>query len=933
VINPFLVNTLEGIRGYLPKLLERLILNNMMKFFRLFSILSFLTVLWLPAFSQQDSIPVTTLVEKVNKQVTDIPLEKVYLHFDKPYYAVGDTIWFKAYLTSIQNIPSELSKIIYVDVLSSKDSIVESIKIPVMNGVAPGSIPISDASYKQGNYHIRAYTRWMINFSPDYFYSKNLLVGNAINKDVSTDITFKSTATDRNVKVNAQVLLKNEDNLPLSNRRVNWEVIVDYERISRGRGDTDAKGLLNIEFSSSRDVDLRSGQLIATIDIGKTKPVEVVFPLQTAFSENDVQFFPEGGDLVADLPSEVAFKALRSDGLGVELTGTVVDEEGNVVTEITSKHLGMGKFLLTPETNKTYFANVQFADGTKGTFKLPAVKSEGIIVSVDNSDLMNVKFVIRANRPYVEKNYNSGFYIVGRNGGIVYYAAQSILRNQEYSASIPKKNFPSGIAQLSILSASGNVLSERIVFIRQGDALNMDLSSDLTKYTQRQKVQMKLSASSDGKPSLGSFSVAVIDETKVPVNEDKETTILSSLLLSSDIEGYIEEPNYYFYDVNDKKLSDLDLLMLTQGYRRYTYADILANKPPAISYLPEKSLAISGMIRRKDGMPLTNGRLLLQIPERSFYKDGNTDDKGRFSFTDLAFQDSVEVVINARNNLNSENLMIMTDGEPFPEPDISATKPDQLINIDSALETYLQNNKLNNSSGFLLREVTIEARAPRAPSHADYGALTGLSMQADYLYKGDQLAGCNNLIGCLTGSMGLTYIDRVLYLSRSYTAGNRLPVEIYANGLQVDVNYLMGIQVEGIESIEVFMNDGVSGINSRNRTNGVLVINMKEVKKTKVSAQDIADLFPPTNVMTFMPNGYSAERQFYVPKYAGPQTTLQSKDNRTTIYWNPYLVTDENGELSFEYFNSDGKGTFRVVVEGVDEDGHIGRSVYRYQVE
>jgi len=905
----------------------------MMKYIKLISILSLLTILWFPAFSQQDSIPVTTIVEKVNKQVTDIPLEKVYLHFDKPYYAVGDTIWFKAYLTSVQNIPSELSKIIYVDVLSSKDSIVESIKIPVINGVAPGSIPISDASFKQGNYHIRAYTRWMLNFSPNYFFSKNLLVGNAINKDISTNITFNSTATDKNVKVSAQVLFKNEDNVPLSNRRVNWEVVVDYERVSRGRGDTDTKGLLNIEFSSSKDVDLRSGQLIATVDIGKTKPINVSFPLQKVALENDVQFFPEGGDLVADLLSEVAFKALRSDGLGVELTGTVVDADGNIVAQMSSQHLGMGKFLFTPENNKIYFANVQFADGTKGTFKLPDVKPEGISVSVDNSDLTNLKFVIRSNRPYLEKNFNSGFYIIGRNGGIVYYAAQTVLRNQEYSASIPKKNFPTGIAQLSILSSSGKILSERVVFIKQADSLTMGLTSDLSKYTQRQKVQMKLNASSEGKPSLGSFSVAVIDESKVPVNDDKETTILSSLLLSSDIEGYIEEPNYYFYDVNDKKLSDLDLLMLTQGYRRYTYNDILANKLPAISYLPEKSLAISGMIRRKDGMPLTNGRLLLQIPERSFYKDGKTDDKGRFSFTDLAFQDSVEVVINARNNLNSENLMIMTDGEPFPQPDISASAPDQIINIDSALDTYLQNSKLQNSSGFLLREVTIEGRAARAPSHADYGALTGLSMQADYLYKGDQLAGCNDLVSCLTGSMGLTYVDRVLYLSRSYNTGNRLPIEIYANGLQVDVNYLYGIQVEGIESIEVFMNDGVSGINSRNRTNGVLVINMKEIKKTKVSAQDIADLFPPTNIMTFMPNGYSAERQFYVPKYSGPQTTLQSKDNRTTIYWNPYLLTDENGDVNFEYFNSDGKGTFRVVVEGVDEDGHIGRSVYRYQVE
>src|SRR5690606_33185629 len=123
-----------------------------MKFPRLFITLFLLTVFKLTAFSQQDSIPVTELVEKVTKQVTDAPLEKVYLHFDKPYYAVGDTMWFKAYLTSVQNVPSPLSKIIYVDVLTSKDSLVNTIKIPVVNSVANGNLPISPFQYKQGNY-------------------------------------------------------------------------------------------------------------------------------------------------------------------------------------------------------------------------------------------------------------------------------------------------------------------------------------------------------------------------------------------------------------------------------------------------------------------------------------------------------------------------------------------------------------------------------------------------------------------------------------------------------------------------------------------------------------------------------------------------------------------------------------------------------------
>src|SRR5690606_13584475 len=143
--------------------------------------------------------------------------------------------------------------------------------------------------------------------------------------------------------------------------------------------------------------------------------------------------------------------------------------------------------------------------------------------------------------------------------------------------------------------------------------------------------------------------------------------------------------------------------------------------------------------------------------------------------------------------------------------------------------------------------------APKAPSHADYGALAGLNAQSDYLIKSDQLKGCNNLLSCLSGSMGLLYTNNLLYLSRGYNAGNSRPIEIYANGISVDIYYLQGLQVRGIESIEEFVNDSISRINSRTGTSGVMVINMEEIKKVNMSSQEIADLFPLTNVMFFMP--------------------------------------------------------------------------------
>lgn len=904
-----------------------------MKYLKTIVIFAFLISIKLTAYSQQDSIPITTILEENSKLNMEFPLEKVHVHFDKPYYAVGDTVWFKAYLTSIQNIPSPLSKIVYLDVVTSRDSLVETIKLPVMNSVATGSISLSHLNFEQGNYHIRAYTRWMLNFSPAYFFTHNLYVGNSINKELSTHITLTNSTTDKNVKVNAGISFKNEANRPLQNRKVSWEVIADYDRISRGRGITDGNGFLALDFTSSRDVPIREGKLITTLEVGKNEFLKTSFPLTSVNSENDVQFFPEGGELVSDLPTQVAFKAIRSDGLGIEIKGDIVDAAGNTIASLSSEHLGMGKFTFIPQVNGVYFANINFSDGTKGTFQLPAVKAEGISLAVDNSDPLNLKFKINANPAYLKKNFNKGFYIVGRSGGVVYYAAQSVLRNQVHTGSVPKSNFPSGIAQLSILSTTGKVLSERVAFVLQNDTLNMSLKADLPSYKTRQKVNMKFHAAIADQPVLGNFSVSVIDESKVPINEDNETTIVSNLLLSSDIEGYIEKPNYYFSKTDTERLAKLDLLMLTQGYRRYLYKDIISAQTPPVGFLPEHALSVSGIIRRSDGMPLAQNQILLQIPEKSFYKDGITDDKGRFIFTDLIFQDSVEAIINARGSSSARNLMINVDGEPYPALSKNINAADELLNIDSVLGTYLENSKLQNSTGFLLKEVQIEGRIKK-PSHTDHSALTGLAMLADFTTEGDQLSGCTILINCLSTVMGLTYVDNFLYITRTYNSGNRVPAEIYVGGMPVDINYLHNLQTSGVESIEVFLNDGLTGINQRSNTSGVVVINLKETPKgQQLSKQEFNELFPPTNIMKFMPKGYSVERAFYVPRYTGPRTSLQSKDSRSTIHWNPLILTNESGDAEFEYFTADDKGTYRVVIEGIDSDGHIGRTVYRFKVE
>lgn len=883
------------------------------------------------ANAQTADIPLTAILEKKAKLSQDFPGEKVHIHFDKPYYGIGDTIWFKAYVTLEQHVPSPLSKILYVELINQKDSLVESLKLPVLNSVSSGSIDLNYLNYKEGNYHIRAYTKWMLNQSPNYFFKKNIYIGNAINKDLQTHISYKGSITDKAYKVNSRIQYKDERGLPLSNKKVTWEVIADYERVVKGKGTTDNNGFIDLDFSSPIKVALNRGSLITTIDDGNDRSLTQSFPLKTAILENDIQFFPEGGEMIDGIYSNIGFKAIRSDGLGVEVKGKVLDNQGNEIATISSQHLGMGVFAFTPEKSKKYIVKVSFADGSQKTVNLPEVKTEGMSLSVNQIE-GNLQIKINANQEYLSKNLNQGFYIIAQNAGNVYYAAQSTLKGTVYNGEVALDKFPTGILQLTLLSSNGLPLNERLVFIKRKDDLNIQVKTDLPVYAGRQKVKMSINNTGGLELAEGNFSVAVVDDGKVPFNEDEEITINSNLLLTSDLEGFIEQPNYYFNKTDTKKLADLDILMLTQGYRRFLFKDIIADKMPPLRFFPEQGIDISGTIRKSNGMPLDKGRLLLQIPDKYFSTTSTTNEEGKFLFSNMIFKDSSDVVINARNNINSKDLRITIDGDAYPSIYANINAPKEILNLDSALSKYLQNNKLEHRNSFMLREVVVKAGAIKKISHTDHSALTGLNMMADRVTSGEQLQGCGQFVNCLSGS-GLTFIDNMLFLTRTYNQGIKIPIEIYVNNMPVDVSYLASINSKDVESIEVFNNDGLTGINKRTNTNGVLVINMKEVKKVPLNKDQLKDLFPPTNVLTYKPKGYAAERQFYLPKYSGPRTTIQPQDLRSTIYWNPIVITDKTGKATFEFFNGDEKGTYRVIVEGIDNNGNIGRSVSKYQVK
>lgn len=898
-----------------------------MRFFT-FSVLSAIlnTVFNCTAFSQQpDTVSLNTVIAKTQNFTQSYPVEKVHLHLDKPYYAVGDTIWFKAYVTAGLHQPTPLSKIVYVDIINNRDSLMQTLKLPVSQGIAWGNIALNALSYQQGNYTIRAYTRWMMNFDPDYLFTRTIYLGNS-EKKVTTHITYISGTSPA-----ARIVFNDPDGKPYAGRQVTWQIDGEDKKSQKGKGVTDQNGVLIARIPETG----KTSSLVTRLELGEKEFASNTFPLEFGEANFDVQFFPEGGELISGIPVKIAFKAVQANGRSVEVKGTITDNDGNVVVDFASAHLGMGAFVLVPDVNKTYSASVSTSGGLKKVFVLPKIKPSGITLAVNNTSSDNLGLKIICNNEFLAANQNKNFYLVARVGETIYYAAQTILQKQVYSALIPKDKFPSGIVQLTLFAASAQPLSERIAFVRQKDQLNLTLKTEKAAYGRRQKVKLSVGAGSSNSPAEAYLSVAVVDETKVPFDEDAETTILSNLLLTSDLKGYVEKPNYYFNHPTEKTDAHLDILMLTQGYRRFLYSDILAGKNPPLYFLPEQGIEISGILRTSNGMPINKGNVKLKIADKYFTAYAVTDGGGAFKFSNLVIPDSSEVVITSMD-YRYKNPMLTIDQTSFVPGNSKSKRPDAILNIDSLMSRYLQNNKRIFKNSHMLKEVVIVGNSvSNAPSHSDYPSLSGLSTWPDHLITKDRFGNCPSFLNCITTlSVGTTYQDEHFYITRDYNAGNRTPMQVFYNGMPVDASFLSTVNSNEIESVEVFLKDELGLVNRSFNSNGALVVNGKKIEKKKqMSLDEIRKILPKSGEVKIMPQGYSVSREFYSPRYAA-QSAVQNSDLRTTIYWNPKIKTDKStGNSAVEFYNSDGRGTYRVIVEGMDTNGNIGRSTYRYRVE
>ncbi|SEL44946.1 TonB-dependent receptor plug domain-containing protein [Parapedobacter koreensis] len=898
--------------------------------------LSILIVSWLSiqALYPQDTA-IDGVLKKLGAYADEYPQEKVYLHLDKPYYTVGDDIWFKGYVTiGAYNYLSGFSKILYVDLISPQDKIIQSIRLPLIAGVTMGDFQLAD-SLGEGNYRLRAYTNWMRNFDNDIFYDRVLPIGNARTDSIVTNSSFSYENSPIHT-VNADIAFTNLRGGPLADMDVNYQVTMEGLNIDRGRTKTDEHGQIAVDFVNKQPFSLKTGAIELTLTTPAKQTVNKTIPLRTTSNTNSIRFFPESGHLVAGNLAKVAFKALAPEGLGIGVKGYVEDDKGVRVADLESTYAGMGNFSFIPQVGNNYVAKVTYADGSQATQALPQVAASGYTLAVNNE--LDKQLFVQATATDDRVNGQEITLLLQRNGAI-FYASKSKLSKKEVVFAVPREHIPSGVVQITLFGPNMRPLAERAIFnMDRASILPMTVSTDQDRYGPKQKVSVKVSVGNPTDTSrIATLSAAVIDLAKVPVDSGiREGNIYASLLLSSDIKGYIETPEYYFEDMDMTKRRQLDNVMLTQGWSRINWQELMAGKTPAITYHPEQDLRISGVVTKRDGKtPVPNATVtVLSTNNVTAVIDTVAGPDGRFSFDRLLFYDDTKFVVQARDERGRRNVDVHLDESPRQQVTRNKNTPDATVNVNQSISTYLKNTQeqFSEMEKYGLKEKTILLQEVKVTREAEEKKVRHSSNlngpgNADQVITADQLImGCPTLDQCLQGRLlGVIFRNGIPYSTRSFNQ----PMQIVLDGMFMEPGALSIINPFDVETIEVLRGIGNTAIYGSRGGGGVLIITTKRGDSGGYNR----DLYTP-GIVTHSPQGYYEVREFYAPDYSAPTDSLTGmKDLRTTIHWIPNVVTDQEGNASFEFYTAESPSTYRIVLEGLDVDGRLGRAVHYIKVD
>ncbi|WP_421938996.1 MG2 domain-containing protein [Pedobacter sp.] len=634
-----------------------------------------------------------------------------------------------------------------------------------------------------------------------------------------------------------------------------------------------------------------------------------------------IAFYPEGGALVEGVNSIVAFKANDEQGNGLKTKASIISSGGDTVTTFQSTDLGLGIFAFAPKANEQYRIEGFYAN-EKFSTQLPSILKKGLVLHL-STDSATIKATISANEEMFKALNNKSMSIVIKHAGDNIYTGSLKMTKSSVSVSIPTQDFPRGIAVVTLVDEQGKPHCERLVFISGNNAIRLMVSQSKSVYQPREKVTLNIRAVDIlGRPVKASVSLAAVDGL-IP---QEGSNLVSYLLLQSEIKGEIKNADQYFDVKNPSAAKQLDLLLLTQGWRDYLWRR-LADSAIKVSYMPEPGFTIKGFVREKlANKPLPNMNITLfgsGFVGNKIYTT-KTDENGHYFLDGLNWTGNQAVKISSQNSEGKKGGWLQIDSAFTSIPinlkrGLYSFSPDLNAEMAKRME-YRRTYKFGDS--ITLNDVEINANKNKEVRLFNQ-VLTSFGYPdqvfnitaADYDYKGLE----HFLLTKAKGAQSADDLDSV---------GNE-GVLFISNGKKIRPRILINNREDLFGRLDYYSltMDQINQVVIRH-----LVDNeAKDVYVISLNLKDSALRGPNLNLLNINLNGYYNARTFYAPNYN--ISNSQAKDLRTTLYWNPSIKTSDKGAVSISFFNSDNKGNVVVKTDGITENGHAVSDQFNYKVQ
>lgn len=821
--------------------------------------------------------PAKTVFAQYMKQAQtfadNFPREKAYLHFDNTSYYVGDTIWFKAYVTLAEKqMFSQISRPLYVELVDQTGHIADKQIIKLTQGEGNGQLVLPQ-SMLSGYYEVRAYTRWMLAFNEPQYFSRTFPI----------------------------YQLSNSDKLERS--------ITTYE--------------LNPSMENR--------------------------PLETK-EKLSVRFFPEGGQLVEGLTSQVAFKAESKNEGNIELSGTIYTKGGTAITSFETLHDGMGCFEYTPSAQPAV-AKVDF-QGKKYEFTLPQALPNGYVLStVNNAGALLVKVSCNTATPQ-----DTLAVFISHQGRPYVHQLISCRADAPQEFILPTRKLPAGVLQVSLINRAGNTLCERFVFANPRAPLQLSAEGLKEVYAPYAPIRCELQVrNAKGEPISGDVSVSIRDGIRSDYLE-YDNNIFTDLLLTSDLKGYIHQPGYYFASPSPQKQMELDILLMVHGWRKYDISQAISTAPFIPLQLPEAQLVLNGQVKST----ILKNRLkdialsVIVKKDDQFITGGTvTDENGRFTIPVEDFEGTTEAVIQTRKvgKERNKDASILIDRNFSPAPRAYGYKelhPEwkDLTHWQQKAENFdsLYMDSIRKVEGlYVLDEVEIKSKRRQGSNMATKINEKSIDAYYDVRRSVDLLRDNGRIVTTIPELMEKLSPQFDWNRSNNELTYRQKPICYIMDNhiLSETETQMMLTEVDGLASI--IISKGTGGIDDD------IIQNTKISEVSDSTGVDISQLdkysvfylvpLPRRDVLNKSQSaalgtrqtviqGYTRALEYYSPAYPTRELYMDKVDKRRTLYWNPSVRTDANGKARIECYNNQYSTPLIIQAETMSKDGQIGSMTF-----